>query len=102
MHICSRRSTTANTANCWGPIFRRVIADPKWLPDYYNPDATGGPLVDLHIHDAHFIRLLFGQPRAVFSRGRMHGGSSKNPVVEYVETQFICDDPQQVVAPPAE
>ena len=84
--------------NLLGGHFRRVIADPKWLPDYYNPDATGGPLVDLHIHDAHFIRLLFGQPRAVFSRGRMHGGSSKSPVVEYVETQFIYDDPTQVVS----
>jgi predicted dehydrogenase len=81
-----------------GGHFRRVIADPKWIPDYYNPDATGGPLVDLHIHDAHFIRLLFGQPRAVFSRGRMHGANSKSPTVEYVETQFISDDPTQVVS----
>jgi predicted dehydrogenase len=81
-----------------GGHFRRAIADPKWLSDYYNPDITGGPLVDLQIHDAHFIRLLFGQPRAVFSRGRMHSSSEKRPVVEYVETQFICEDPTQVVS----
>jgi predicted dehydrogenase len=81
-----------------GGHFRRVIADPKWIPDYYDPDATGGPLVDLQIHDAHFIRLLFGQPRAVFSRGRMHGDGSKSSVVEYVETQFICENPTQVVS----
>jgi len=81
-----------------GGHFRRLIADPKWIPDYYDISSTGGPLVDLHIHDAHFIRLLFGQPRAVFSRGRLHRGSSKSPVVEYVETQFLCDEPTQVVS----
>ncbi len=35
--------------------------------------TVGGPLVDLHIHDAHFIRLVCGMPKALFSTGRMRG-----------------------------
>ena len=44
-------------------------------------------MIDLHIHDAHFIRLVCGMPKGVFSRGRMRGD-----VVEYVDTQFLFDD----------
>src|SRR4029450_8093832 len=43
-----------------GGHFKRVISDPLWLKDFYDPQKVGGPLVDLHVHDAHFIRLLFG------------------------------------------
>jgi predicted dehydrogenase len=52
-----------------GGSFRRVISDPSWLTNYWNPDAVGGPLLDLHIHDAHLIRLLFGMPTCVTTRG---------------------------------
>ncbi len=76
-----------------GGHFKRVIADPLWLPDFYDADKVGGPLVDLHIHDAHLIRLLFGMPRSVSSHGRMRGD-----VVTYCETQFTCDDADQVVS----
>jgi predicted dehydrogenase len=75
-----------------GGHFKRVISDPPWLPDFYNPDKVGGPMLDLHIHDAHFIRLLFGMPKALTSRGRMRG-----KVVEYFSTQFEFDDPSLVV-----
>jgi predicted dehydrogenase len=63
--------------------FKRIISDPLWLPDFYNPEVTGGPMIDLHIHDAHFIRLLCGMPLAVHSLGRMRGR-----VVESFSTQF--------------
>lgn len=76
-----------------GGNFKRIIADPLWLPNYYQADKIGGPLLDLHIHDAHFIRLAFGMPAAVSSRGRLRG-----EVVEFAETQFIFDDPSLVVA----
>lgn len=75
-----------------GGTFKRVISDPDWLPDFYNPDTIGGPLIDLHVHDAHLIRLLFGCPRAVVSRGRMRGD-----VVEYCQTLFDFEDPALVV-----
>jgi predicted dehydrogenase len=76
-----------------GGNFKRIIADPLWLPNFYQPDKVGGPMLDLHIHDAHFIRLAFGIPKAVASRGRMRG-----EVVEFAETQFVFDDPSLVVA----
>jgi len=75
-----------------GAHFKRVISDPTWLKNFYDPKIIGGPLLDLHIHDAHFIRLLCGMPTAVSSRGRMRG-----EVVEFVETQFTCQDPEAVV-----
>ncbi|MAT71588.1 MAG: oxidoreductase [Planctomycetaceae bacterium] len=56
-----------------GGAFRRVISDPAWLPNFWQADKVGGPLLDLHVHDAHFIRLLFGMPREVVSRGRVRG-----------------------------
>lgn len=70
-----------------GGYFKRIISDPIWLKDFYDPHKTGGPLVDLHIHDAHFIRLLFGMPRAVMSSGRLRGD-----VVDFASTQFMFDD----------
>jgi predicted dehydrogenase len=69
-----------------GGRFERVISDPLWLADFYDARLVGGPVVDLHIHDAHFIRLVCGMPRAVFSTGRTRGD-----VVSFVTTQFIFD-----------
>ena len=76
-----------------GGHFKRVIADPQWIKDFFNPAKVGGPLVDLHVHDAHFIRLLFGMPTAVTSQGRMRGD-----VVEYCVSQFQFADPSLVVS----
>jgi predicted dehydrogenase len=70
-----------------------VISDPKWLKDFFDPDKVGGPLVDLHVHDAHFIRLLFGMPTAVTSQGRLRGD-----VVEYCVSQFQFADRSLVVS----
>ena len=75
-----------------GGHFKRVISDPLWLPDFYNPATTGGPMVDLHVHDAHFIRLICGMPRAVQTVGRMRG-----QVAELFSTQFLFDDPSLAV-----
>jgi predicted dehydrogenase len=76
-----------------GGHFKRVIADPYWIADYYDPRRIGGPLLDLHIHDAHFIRLLFGMPTAVSSRGRMRGEA-----IEYIQSQFSFPDASLVVS----
>ena len=66
-----------------GGSFRRVISDPAWLRQYWKADVVGGPMLDLHIHDAHFIRLLFGMPTAVSTTGRTRG-----ELAEYWTTQF--------------
>ncbi|QGJ68842.1 Glucose--fructose oxidoreductase [Planctomycetales bacterium 10988] len=70
-----------------GGLFQRTIADPTWLKDFYDPKTVGGPLVDLHIHDAHFIRLLWGMPKSVRTIGRM-----KNEVVASFQTQFCFEE----------
>lgn len=70
-----------------GARFKRIISDPLWLKEFYDPEIIGGPVVDLHIHDAHFLRLICGMPTAVFSRGRRRGDT-----VEFVETQFVYPD----------
>lgn len=75
-----------------GGHFKRIISDPLWLPDFYNPKITGGPMLDLHVHDAHFIRVVCGMPKAVQSVGSMRG-----EVVERFSTQFRFDDPELVV-----
>lgn len=75
-----------------GGTFKRVISDPLWLKDFYDPQRVGGPLVDLHVHDAHFIRMIFGMPATVSSVGRMRGD-----VVEYCNTVFGFEDPSLVV-----
>jgi len=66
-----------------GGSFRRVISNPEWLKNYWSPQHVGGPMLDLHVHDAHFIRLLFGMPRAVTTKGR-----GKKGVAEYWNSQF--------------
>jgi predicted dehydrogenase len=76
-----------------GGHFKRVISDPLWLKDFYDPAKVGGPMLDLHVHDAHYIRLLCGMPTAVFSSGRMRGA-----VAEYFTSQFLFADPTLVVS----
>ena len=76
-----------------GGHFKRIISDPAWLPDFYNPQKVGGPMLDLHVHDAHFIRLVCGMPKAVQSVGTMRG-----EVVERFTTQFLYDPPRMVTA----
>jgi len=43
-------------------------------------------MLDLHIHDAHFIRLLFGMPEAVITHGRQRG-----ELAEHWNTQFCYE-----------
>src|SRR5262245_43975732 len=38
-----------------GGHFKRVISKPDWSADIGDAGKTGGPAVDLHIHDTHFI-----------------------------------------------
>ena len=76
-----------------GGNFKRVISDPFWLKDFYDREKVGGPLLDLHVHDAHLIRVLFGMPRTVYSGGRFKEG-----VPEYCNSVFTFEDPDVSVA----
>jgi len=75
-----------------GGHFNRVISDPTWLADFWDAEKMGGPLVDLHVHDAHLIRVLFGMPERLECRARMRGD-----VVEYGMTNFEFADRDLVV-----
>ncbi len=72
-----------------GGHFKRIISDPAWLPRFYDPQVIGGPMLDLHVHDAHFIRLTCGMPKSVHAAGTMRG-----EVVERFHAQFRFADPQ--------
>ena len=50
--------------------FQRLGTRPGWGGGFYEDDSrTGGALVDLHIHDADFIRWVFGAPDELRSTG---------------------------------
>lgn len=64
--------------------FKRVIAKPDWSADIGDAAKTGGPAVDLHIHDTHFIGLVCGVPRQVFAVG-----SVEKDAVSYLTTSYL-------------
>ena len=64
--------------------FKRVIAKPNWSADIGDAAKTGGPAVDLHIHDTHFIGLVCGVPKQVFSVGTV-----ESDAVMYLTTSYL-------------
>ncbi|MCE9566026.1 MAG: Gfo/Idh/MocA family oxidoreductase [Planctomycetes bacterium] len=64
--------------------FKRIIAKPDWSADIGDAAKTGGPAVDLHIHDTHFIGLVCGVPKQVFAVGNV-----ENDAVSYLTTSYL-------------
>lgn len=77
-----------------GAHFKRIISKPSWSRDFADVEKSGGPGIDLHIHDTHFIQLLCGVPDAVFSQGKLAGGN----FVDYLTTQYIYNDKELAVS----
>jgi predicted dehydrogenase len=73
--------------------FRRVSAHPGG-PYYSNGKASGGALLDLHIHDADFVQHCFGMPKAVWSRGY----TKISGAVDHVLTTYVYDGVPLVAA----
>jgi predicted dehydrogenase len=67
-----------------GGHFVRVVSRPDWSAEIGDAAKTGGPAVDLHIHDTHFIGLTCGVPEKVFSSGIEEKGA-----VQYLTTQYL-------------
>ena len=63
--------------------FKRVTAYPKWR-DADDIVESGGPAIDLHVHDCDFVRFLFGTPKAVTSKGLV----SRRGIVEHLHTHY--------------
>lgn len=57
----------------FGPVraatFQRLAHAPDWAPFYAEPTLSGGPLFDLHIHDADFVLHALGAPTRVETTG---------------------------------
>ena len=70
-----------------GGHFKRVISKPDWSAEIGDASKTGGPAIDLHIHDTHFIGLVAGVPSQVFSTGIVSGGA-----VDYLTTSYLYGD----------
>jgi predicted dehydrogenase len=64
--------------------FKRVISRPDWSAEMADASKTGGPAVDLHIHDTHFIAWVCGVPNKVFSSGVEEDGA-----VQYLTTEYL-------------
>jgi predicted dehydrogenase len=73
--------------------FTRVISRPDWSSGIGDATRSGGPAVDLHIHDTHFVSLLCGVPQAVHSCGVVEQGA-----VAYLSTQYLYADPDLAVS----
>jgi predicted dehydrogenase len=52
-------------------VFARLGSRPDWSPVYADDAATGGALLDMHLHDVDFVRHAFGEPRAVQAAGTL-------------------------------
>lgn len=72
--------------------FKRIISPPDWIPDFYEAQKVGGPLIDLHVHDTHFVRLVFGMPRRVMASAEMKDG-----IVKFCHTLMEFDEPGRIV-----
>lgn len=69
-----------------GAHFKRIIAAPAWATDDHFEDVSksGGPAIDLHIHDTDFVHYLAGVPQQV----RASGITSERGAVTYLQTQY--------------
>jgi predicted dehydrogenase len=71
----------------------RVISKPDWSSEIGDASRSGGPAIDLHIHDTHYVSLLCGVPQAVHSRGVVENGA-----VVHLTTQYLYDRPNLAVS----
>lgn len=73
--------------------FQRLASHPGGA-FYANADASGAAALDLHIHDADFVRFCFGPPKAVRSAGYSHvtGG------IDHLVTHYVYDEVPLVIA----
>lgn len=86
--------SAGNYGEFLGGHFKRIISKPNWSPDLVDLSKSGGPGIDLHIHDTHYIQLLCGVPDAVYSRGILAG----KDYLQYVTTQYIYKDKNVAVS----
>lgn len=76
--------------------FRRLSLPPTWSwQGWMTKDSeSGGPLLDMHIHDSDYIHYVFGMPKAVYCR------AAKGPMTnfDHTLTQYIYDNDSLIAA----
>ena len=57
-------------------VASRLAEPPGWAEWFKDPTASGGEVLDLHIHDLDTLNWLFGEPKSLMSIGQqsVHGG----------------------------
>lgn len=72
--------------------FTRFMSAPRWSPKggswLLDESKSGGLYVDAHIHDADFIRAVFGDPTSVTSRAHR----SAHGYVDHLTTSYTFDN----------
>ncbi|HVO41153.1 MAG TPA: Gfo/Idh/MocA family oxidoreductase [Aggregatilineales bacterium] len=63
----------------------RLSNRPQWASWFHDPQATGGALLDLQIHDVDMLNSLFGRPRRVFALGAKGENGGWDHVVTQIE-----------------
>jgi predicted dehydrogenase len=68
---------------------KRIIARPAWASDGHFEDTSksGGPAIDLHIHDTDYVHYLAGVPQRVQATGVV----MPNGAVTYVQSHYLYD-----------
>src|ERR1700745_1118920 len=74
----------APPAGLLAALCKPITSRPDWSAEIGDASKTGGPAVDLHIHDTHFIGLVCGVPRQGFRPGVEEGGA-----VQYLTTLYL-------------
>ncbi len=98
-------AATGEYGRAIGAHLKRTISNPDWIPDFFDPRRVGGPMIDLNVHDTHFVRMLFGLPQRITAVGRSvpaTGGdgshSTGRMITQYAHVLYGFDDPSLAVA----
>lgn len=84
---------------CRSATFTRLAPIPGWSREFFRDGTqSGGALIDLHIHDADFVRFCFGDVAAVSSAGRTGRGAPDHVTTLYRFAGNPDEKPQHVVA----
>ncbi len=68
--------------------FRRVAEAPAWGQNtFLDGKKSGGALLDLHIHDADFVRFCFGEPKSIYAQGHRKVSGEIDHVLAQYEVQ---------------
>lgn len=75
---------------------KRIISSPKWAsePHFEDVKKSGGPILDLHIHDTDFILHLLGAPNRVQATGFL----AANGTGIYINSQYVFDEKNVAVS----